>query len=182
MNTADRSLALLDTALRRRFEFEPVMPDARDDSGAPLAGLRVSLEGREINIPSLLAAMNHRIEALYDRDHTIGHAYFMSLMEVGDGIERMTALGELFRTRIVPLLDEYFFADWHKIRLVLADNQTHKKPDAKFVLEEGEMEKDLEGLFSINHGLDAYGTKRRHRLNGDAFLEPNSYTGIYYKS
>ena len=67
MNTADRSLALLDTALRRRFEFVPVMPDARDEAGAPIAGLRVTQGDRVIDIPRLLDAINQRVEALYDR-------------------------------------------------------------------------------------------------------------------
>ncbi|MGW9229219.1 McrB family protein, partial [Streptomyces niveus] len=79
MNTADRSLASLDTALRRRFEFEEVLPDSRDEQGAPLAGLRVNRDEVSINIPKLLTAMNQRIEALYDREHLIGHAYFLTL-------------------------------------------------------------------------------------------------------
>ncbi len=92
MNTADRSLALLDTALRRRFEFVPVMPDARDEPGSPLAGLRVNLGEQVIDIPRMLSAINQRVEALYDRDHCIGHAYFTPLAEVRDGDERLIAL------------------------------------------------------------------------------------------
>ena len=90
MNTADRSLALLDTALRRRFDFVPVMPDVRDDRWLhQLFGLRVTSGQKEINIPRMLSAINQRIEALYDRDHCIGHAYFTSLEQVTDGEERM---------------------------------------------------------------------------------------------
>ena len=115
MNTADRSLALLDTALRRRFDFVPVMPDVRDVDGSPLFGLRVTSGQKEINIPLMLSAINQRIEALYDRDHCIGHAYFTSLEQVTDGEERMTALSDIFSKRIIPLLEEYFFEDWQKI-------------------------------------------------------------------
>jgi 5-methylcytosine-specific restriction protein B len=131
MNTADRSLALLDTALRRRFEFVPVMPDARDDPGAPLAGLRVSSGEQVIDVPRMLDAINQRVEALYDRDHCISHAYFTPLAKVSDGDERLVALQQVFSTRILPLLEEYFFEDWQKIRLVLADNQ--KAEAAQFV-------------------------------------------------
>ena len=126
MNTADRSLALLDTALRRRFEFQPLIPDTRDESGAPLGGLRVNLVDQVIDIPQMLSAINQRIEALYDRDHCIGHAYFMPLYKVHDGEERLVAMQQLFSNRLLPLLEEYFFEDWQKIRLVLADNQKPK--------------------------------------------------------
>ena len=123
MNTADRSLALLDTALRRRFEFVAMMPDTRDGPDAPLGGLRVTADGYEIDIPRMLAAINRRIEALYDHDHCIGHAYFMELRDAEDDAGRMEVLARVFRRNVLPLLEEYFFEDWRKIRLVLADNR-----------------------------------------------------------
>ncbi len=82
MNTADRSLALLDTALRRRFDFVPLLPDTRavkvpdEPHSAPLAGLVVTTDAGEIDVRRMLERINERIEALYDRDHCIGHAYF----------------------------------------------------------------------------------------------------------
>ena len=177
MNTADRSLALLDTALRRRFEFVPVMPDARDDPGAPLAGLRVSAGEQVIDVPRMLDAINQRVEALYDRDHCIGHAYFTLLAKVPDGDERLVALQQVFSTRILPLLEEYFFEDWQKIRLVLADNQ---KPEAaQFVRESADHEDDLARLFGSDHGLDNYATKRRYAVQDAAFSNPDAYIGIY---
>lgn len=177
MNTADRSLALLDTALRRRFEFVPVMPDARDDQGAPLAGLRVSSGAQVIDVPRMLNAINQRVEALYDRDHCIGHAYFTPLAEVPDGDERLVALQQVFSTRILPLLEEYFFEDWQKIRLVLADNQ--KPAAAQFVRESADHEDDLTHLFGSDHGLDSYATKRRYAVQDAAFSNPDAYISIY---
>lgn len=177
MNTADRSLALLDTALRRRFEFVPVMPNIGNEQGAPLAGLRVDLGDRVIDISSMLGAINQRIEALYDRDHCIGHAYFTQLAKVPDGGERLTALQKVFRTRILPLLEEYFFEDWQKIRLVLADNQ--KPTAAQFVTEGQDHEEDLANLFGKDHGLDSYTTKHRFVVQDAAFSNPDSYIGIY---
>jgi 5-methylcytosine-specific restriction protein B len=177
MNTADRSLALLDTALRRRFEFVPVMPDARDEAGAPLAGLRVSSGEQIIDVPRMLDAINQRIEALYDRDHRIGHAYFTPLANIPDGDERLVALQQVFSTRILPLLEEYFFEDWQKIRLVLADNQ--KPPFAQIIRESIDHEDDLARLFGNDHGLDSYATKRRYAVQDAAFSNPDAYIGIY---
>lgn len=177
MNTADRSLALLDTALRRRFEFVPVMPDARDESGAPLYELRVTLGEQIIDIPRMLSAINQRVEALYDRDHCIGHAYFTPLAKVPDGDERLVALQQVFSTRILPLLEEYFFEDWQKIRLVLADNQ--KIEVARFVIESPDHEDDLARLFGGNHGLDSYAIKSSYVIQEAAFSNPDAYIGIY---
>ena len=109
MNTADRSIALLDTALRRRFRFVEMMPDAGELRGKTVAG---------VNISSLLKSMNNRIEYLYDRDHQIGHSYFMRL-ESSDDIEN---LKDVFQHEILPLLQEYFYDDWEKINLVLNNN------------------------------------------------------------
>jgi 5-methylcytosine-specific restriction protein B len=178
MNTADRSLALLDTALRRRFEFVSVMPDARDEPGAPLSGLRISLGEQVVDVPRMLDAINQRIEVLYDRDHCIGHAYFTPLAQVPDGDERFVALQQVFSTRILPLLEEYFFEDWQKIRLVLADNQ--KSPAACFVVEGQDQEDDLARLFGNDHGMDSYSTKRHYAVQEAAFSNTDAYIGIYH--
>ena len=177
MNTADRSLALVDTALRRRFDFIPRMPDVRDIVGAPLHGLKVTVGEDVIDVSRLLGRINERVEALYDRDHTIGHAYFTPLAGVPDGPTRFAALSEIFRHRLLPLLEEYFFEDWQKIRLVLADNQ---KPEAaRFVVLREDQDGDLAGLFGAEHGLDSYATKRRYALSDEAFATPAAYIGIY---
>jgi hypothetical protein len=108
MNTADRSIALVDIALRRRFEFEELMP--KYDESLPSDCKLGVVEG--IDISKLLQTINQRIEFLYDRDHMIGHAYLM-------GIENLVGLRDAFVRKIIPLLQEYFYGDWEKICLVL---------------------------------------------------------------
>ncbi|QGA39239.1 AAA domain-containing protein [Burkholderia glumae] len=187
MNTADRSLALLDTALRRRFEFVALLPDTRaekdpdDPDSAPLAGLVVTTDVGPIEVRQLLERINERIEALYDRDHCIGHAYLTGLALVEDGWQRFEALAAAIRNRIIPLLEEYFFEDWRKIRLVLGDNQK-KDVAIQFVGESDAHEQDLAALFGNDHGLDSYATKRRYSLQESAFSNPAAYIGIYQPS
>src|SRR5574344_2149921 len=112
MNTADRSIALMDTALRRRFHFEEMMPNS---------SLLENLVVDGIKIDNLLETINKRVEYLYDRDHTIGHAYFMSLENLETKEDKKAELENIFRNKIIPLLQEYFYDDWEKVRLVLGD-------------------------------------------------------------
>ncbi|MEI6270106.1 MAG: AAA family ATPase [Methylococcaceae bacterium] len=106
MNTADRSLALIDTALRRRFDFIEMMPKPE---------LIKDINIDKINLQEMLETINNRIEALYDREHTIGHAFFMKLKKEST----IEDLASIFKNKILPLLEEYFFEDWEKITLVL---------------------------------------------------------------
>lgn len=105
MNTADRSIALLDTALRRRFEFIEMMPDSS----------KLSTTCDDINLQELLKVMNNRIEFLLDRERTIGHAFFIDVKNLSD-------LKAVFKNKILPLLQEYFYDDYAKIDAVLNSN------------------------------------------------------------
>lgn len=123
MNTADRSLAMMDTALRRRFDFVEMMPDSSKFKSGNLID---SDDGKSIDLACLLDTLNARIEALYDREHTLGHAFFFPAYDAAKEGNHDLALQELqsaFKRKVIPLLQEYFYDDWSKIRLVLGDNQ-----------------------------------------------------------
>ncbi|EOI0579321.1 AAA family ATPase, partial [Campylobacter jejuni] len=105
MNTADRSITSLDTALRRRFEFVEMMPDVS----------KLSMDCEGINLQELLKAINTRIEYLLDREKTIGHAFFVS-------VENLEDLKKVFQNKIIPLLQEYFYNDYVLIDAVLNKN------------------------------------------------------------
>ncbi len=105
MNTADKSLALLDVALRRRFEFNELAPDFSVCAGLPD-------EMREV-----MEVMNHRLEIRKDRDHRIGHAFFI-------GVTDARGFNRVFRCKVVPLLQEYFFNDIDGARYVLGEEDS----------------------------------------------------------
>jgi hypothetical protein len=104
MNTADRSVEALDTALRRRFSFKAMLPEAEK--------LSKNCEG--IDLEKLLKAINARLEILKDSDHTIGHAWFWSISNFED-------LKKVYADKILPLLQEFFYNDYEKLGLVLGD-------------------------------------------------------------
>ncbi|MGB8841780.1 MAG: AAA family ATPase [Aliidongia sp.] len=143
MNTADRSIALLDTALRRRFHFTEMMPDYSC----------LDRKVDEIHLGNLLKAINRRVEWLFDRDHQIGHSFFIELTN-------KTALDDAMRRKIVPLLAEYFYEDWAKVRVALNDSggwfiATESLSVPPMLREEGE----VRSRYSINFGdipIDAY--------------------------
>lgn len=113
MNTADRSVEALDSALRRRFSFVEMMPK-------PELLADVSIYGfKNTSLKDLLEVINKRIEVLKDREHQIGHSYFMRF--AGKGSVEADALKEVFTDKIIPLLQEYFYGDYEKIQLVLGN-------------------------------------------------------------
>ena len=166
MNTADRSLAMMDTALRRRFDFREMMPNCELLDDAMIQG---------VNIGSLLRRMNQRIEYLYDREHTLGHAFFMPLKELRNGDEGFIELQSIFRNKVIPLLEEYFFEDWEKIRLILADNQTDDA-DCQFV---HAVEVSSQALFGNNYQDNTLdGENITYQLNSGAFENIEAYRKI----
>ncbi len=121
MNTADRSVEALDTALRRRFSFVEMLPkpELLKDKGENNSG---EIEG--IDLFSLLSIINDRIEVLVDRDHTIGHAFFINDTSIED-------LRNTFANKIIPLLQEYFYGDYSKMELVIGSAFFDKKEVSK---------------------------------------------------
>lgn len=169
MNTADRSIAPIDTALRRRFEFVEMMPKADK-----LKDINIQKDGTIINLQILLETINERIEYLYDRDHQIGHAYFI-------GVQTFDELQSIFKNKIIPLLQEYFYDDWEKIRLVLADNQAMEQK-YQFAKIKAEVTPDnIKKLFGekADSVFEFDDEKKIFEINESAFKEPKSYVKIY---
>ena len=163
MNTADRSLSGIDIALRRRFDFLEVMPrpELLDD-------VTVSANGKSVSVGALLEIMNQRIEALLDRDHTIGHAFFLPLKQT----PTLAGLANVFRNKVLPLLQEYFFDDWQRIQWVLND---HRKtaPAFQFVRAQGP---SFDKLFGVDVQVPA--RRQSWAVNTEAFDLIESYVGV----
>ncbi|MGF0104763.1 McrB family protein [Ligilactobacillus ruminis] len=164
MNTADRSIALMDTALRRRFQFIEMMPDSNvlRDIDADKVG--------NLDVASMLDKINERITFLYDREHTIGHAFFTGLKD-NPSLEKLQSI---FEKSVIPLLQEYFYEDYQKIQLVLGDNA--KSDDSlKFILDEKVVAKDIfKG--NVEEVIDL--PEKKYSINKKAFSNINSYKEI----
>ena len=153
MNTADRSIAILDTALRRRFDFEEMMPNIE-----LLRKEIVPID--DIDIAKMLKYINKRIEVLYDRDHTIGHAYFLD-------VEKFEDLQNVMQNRVVPLLQEYFYDDWQKIDMVFNNNGFIESKTVDM------------SLFGKIDDIDLDDEQKIYTLDKEAFGDKEKYRAIY---
>lgn len=161
MNTADRSIALMDTALRRRFQFVEMMPDTNILKN-------ITVEG--VEIAPILEKINERITFLYDREHTIGHAFFIKLIDSPD----INTLGSIFEKSIIPLLQEYFYEDYQKIQLILGDNEK-SDPSIKFILDE---KIKVKSVFKGDATDVIDLPEKKYTINKEAFLNIESYKQI----
>ncbi len=183
MNTADRSIALLDTALRRRFSFVEMMPDTEvlKDIKIEVPKMPDTVDKKAgkstIDIQKLLEIINQRIEVLYDREHTIGHAYFCGLKKTAT----LDGLKNVFKKSVLPLLQEYFFDDYEKIAMVLGDNQKRNR-NYKFIVEDNG--KDIHTLFGKELETDMLDMlqRKKYMINEKAFDYAESYIQIYEPS
>ncbi len=164
MNTADRSLVQLDLALRRRFNFFNMPPRPELLQGIKVHG---------VDMAEMLDTINQRIEILLDRDHLLGHAYLFALKDITGEEARAQCLGDIFRNNIIPLLQEYFFDDWERIRWLLNDHRK-QNTDAQFITQDGNA--DLQQLFGNN--IQDRLSERRFRVNAAALHNPVAYQQI----
>lgn len=104
MNTSDRSIASIDIALRRRFKFKELMPKSN------------MVSDFKCKFKDCFELLNKRISVLLDRDHQIGHSYFINDKHQNDGINE---LKNIWFDSILPLLNEYFYGDWEKLQALL---------------------------------------------------------------
>lgn len=166
MNTADRSISLMDTALRRRFQFVEMLPDA--DVLRSINADRVE----DLDVALMLEKMNERISYLYDSEHTIGHAFFTKLSK--PELRNIETLKSIFEKSIIPLLQEYFYEDYHKIQLVFGDNGK-SDDNLKFIIDK---ESNVSNVFKGNEvDIDDL-PEKKYKINPIALQNLESYRQI----
>jgi len=154
MNTADRSVEALDTALRRRFTFVaiPPQPELIQQPG-----------NLEVDLRRLLIKINARIEKLLDKDHCIGHSHFMGIEKKDNPLDE---LRKIFATRILPLLEEYFYGDPAKIGMVLGERFVTRKDET------------IEWAVG-DWGVDEFEERRVYALQDPMTLNDEDFRAVY---
>ncbi|WP_416240573.1 McrB family protein [Acinetobacter sp. CFCC 10889] len=166
MNSSDRSLTGLDIALRRRFTFIEMPPQPQEIKNEDGKLIKIFGNDKEVIVADILSVMNQRIEVLLDRDHCIGHANFMSLKEK----PTLEHLAHIFKQKIIPQLQEYFFDDWAKINLVFFDNG--------MIVEDKDI--NIAGLFpsKFEQELGYSNEKKIWKINDDTFKTIDAFIQI----
>ena len=168
MNTADRSIALLDIALRRRFNFIEMPPKYN-------LLKTINCKEGEINLQDLLKAINTRIEFLLDKDHLIGHSYFINIKTFED-------LKEVFKNSIMPLLQEYFYDDFEKIKFVLNikdDEDDKDDKDNNSIIRKEKIESEYIPKTLPKNFPKSLKNKTIYEINEKTFEEGKNYINIY---
>ena len=158
MNTADRSVEALDTALRRRFSFIEMNPEPEKLNTDQFKCVGVDLE-------ALLKAINARIEKLLDKDYCIGHSYLMTIKDRNEPLEEIKII---FQNKIMPLLQEYFYGDWGKIMLVIGKKFVESKKETIKFLDTGSYE-----------DFEEYDEKPIYKFTNPASWTLDSFKSIY---
>ena len=162
MNTADRLIALLDIALRRRFNFIEMPPRYN------LLEEKIEVKNDKIDLEELLKAINTRIEFLLDKDHLIGHSYFLNIKSFED-------LKAIFKNSIMPLLQEYFYNDFEKIKFVLNGEETN------FIIDKKEPSFNYISEALLKNFPKSIQNKTVYEINEEAFEEYKNYRNIYHE-
>lgn len=158
MNTADRSIALMDIALRRRFTFEEFMPQYAE------TGLD-ACDVHGLNLGGLLRALNERIAILLDPDHQVGHSFFIKIKDVNDASDQKRMLFTLWYRELVPLFQEYFYNDYEKLKQLLG-KYSNAGVERGFI--EEKHRKEIENLIGADEGIFSDGYVRSIHTYADA--------------
>lgn len=171
MNTADRSIERIDTALRRRFHFLEIMP--KPELLAKYQKVKKP-DGtiEDLSLKELLTAMNDRIAYVFDREHQIGHSYFLDIHE-DNGVYSLKELAHVFQREIIPLLQEYFYNSYPKIRYVLGLGDSNS--DSDFITEKERSGYASYNFESIDEGDDE---EKVYEINASAFEDVENYKKI----
>lgn len=148
MNSADKSIALIDTALRRRFEFIEYMPK-------PELLKTLTIDGVDVDLKEMLETINKRIEILMDKNHTIGHAYLINVTD-------KDSLRNALVNKIIPLVEEYFYNDYEKIRLIFGDDDAMEKEIEDQIFIESS---NYDQKYLFGREIDGYEDKRFFEMN-----------------
>ena len=177
MNTADRSIERIDTALRRRFHFIEAMPNP---SLLEKYKQVRKADNTLVDLPlsELLTAMNDRITYVFDREHQIGHSYFLDIHVDSNGVYSLKDLAHVFRSEIVPLLQEYFYNNYQKIRYVLGIGDSTTSSDDNIITEKERSAYASYNFESIDEGDDE---EKVYEVNNGAFDNVENYQKILDK-
>ena len=184
MNTADRSIASVDIALRRRFRFIEKMPkpdllhlpDKKDEFNIPVYDKKLDKGGTEkykVNLNQLLTTLNDRISILLDPDHQIGHSYFLNLIKKDDDGNQLDYILEsdlkaMFKYEILPLLNEYFYGDWEKLKAVLISKKyAEDKKEEELYKDSFITKHEKQDLYCIGQCEDSF----KFNINNENFKE-----------